>query len=77
MILRSIVIVEVNYFRPDYRSLLQQFIWQTDDIIPEIPRVHEFLNYWKDHIDAVIQEVLVCTQGSNHTRHAIFHEKLN
>ena len=77
MILRSIVIVEVNYFRPDYRSLLQQFIWQTDDIIPEIPRVHKFLNYWKDNIDAVIQEVLVCTHGTNHTQHAIFHEKLN
>ena len=42
---------------PDYNHVLQEFIWQTADIKPEYPRVHKFLNYWHDNIEAVISEV--------------------
>lgn len=42
---------------PDYTHILQEFIWQTADISPEYPRVHRFLNYWHDNIEAVISEV--------------------
>ena len=42
---------------PDYTHILQEFIWQTADIRPEYPRVHTFLNYWHDNIEAVISEV--------------------
>ena len=42
---------------PDYTHILQEFIWQTADIRPEYPRVHRFLNYWHDNIEAVISEV--------------------
>ena len=42
---------------PDYKHILQQFIWQTSDVRPEYPRVHRFLNYWHDNIEAVISEV--------------------
>ena len=42
---------------PDYTHILQEFIWQPADIRPEYPRVHRFLNYWHDNIDAVISEV--------------------
>ena len=53
----TIVTVSVFYWMPDYRHVLQEFIWQTDDIKPEYPRVHKFLNYWHDNIEAVIEEV--------------------
>ena len=53
----TIVTVSVFYWMPDYRHVLQEFIWQTDDIRPEYPRVHKFLNYWHDNIDAVIEEI--------------------
>tara|TARA_B100000745_G_C20035290_1_gene352597 strand:- start:131 stop:328 length:198 start_codon:yes stop_codon:yes gene_type:complete len=53
----TIVTVNVLYWMPDYQNILQQFIWQTDDVIPEYPRVHKFLNYWYDNIDAVISEI--------------------
>ena len=56
---RNVVTVEILYYMPDYNDIVQEFIWQTDDIIPEIPRVHRFLNFWKDHIEAVIKEVQV------------------
>ena len=57
LIKNTIVTVNVFYWMPDYQNGLQQFIWQTDDVRPEYPRVHKFLNYWHDNIDAVIEEI--------------------
>ena len=58
IILRNtIVTLNVLYWMPDYTHILQEFIWQTADISPEYPRVHRFLNYWHDNIEAVISEV--------------------
>jgi uncharacterized protein Usg len=56
---KTIVTVNVIYYRPDYRNILQDFVWQTPDEIPEMRRVHKFLQYWRDNIDAIISEVLV------------------
>ena len=53
----TIVTINVLYWMPDYTHILQEFIWQTTDIRPEYPRVHRFLNYWHDNIEAVISEV--------------------
>ena len=53
----TIVTINVLYWMPDYTHILQEFIWQTADIRPEYPRVHRFLNYWHDNIEAVISEV--------------------
>ena len=44
---------------PDYQNLLNEFYWQCEDIVPDIPKVHKFLNYWKDNIEAIIKEVKV------------------
>ena len=58
IILRNtIVTINVLYWMPDYTHILQEFIWQTADISPEYPRVHRFLTYWHDNIEAVISEV--------------------
>ena len=61
MILRrkSIVTVDILYWMPDYTNVLQEFVWQTSDIAPEYPRVHRFLNYWQENIEAVISEVRI------------------
>jgi uncharacterized protein Usg len=56
---KVIVTVDVLYWLPDYNDLLQQFIWQTNDTRPNYPRVHGFLNYWKDNVEAVIAEVQI------------------
>ena len=53
----TIVTINVLYWMPDYTHILQEFIWQTIDVRPEYPRVHKFLNYWHDNIEAVISEV--------------------
>ena len=62
---KSVVTVDVFYFLPDYTNILQEFIWQTEDVVPQYPRVHEFLNYWKDNINAVISEVIF-VNADNH-----------
>lgn len=49
----------VLYYRPDFKNLLQEFHWTTDDRDPDLPRVHGFLNHWHREIDAVIREVLL------------------
>lgn len=71
---RKLVLVDVRYFMPDYSNILQEFIWQTEDIVPDIPRVHKFLNYWKTNIDAVISEVSVSYDNNkvNHYRNVIY-----
>jgi uncharacterized protein Usg len=48
---------EVLYYLPDHPSLLQSFLWQTLDLAPRYPRIHRFLDYWKQEIDAVIHSV--------------------
>ena len=65
MIVKQQVLVNVRYWMPDYNNILQEFIWGTEDIVPEYPRVHKFLIYWHHNIDAVINEVLV---ADSHTR---------
>tara|TARA_Y100000004_G_scaffold100329_2_gene112472 strand:+ start:145 stop:378 length:234 start_codon:yes stop_codon:yes gene_type:complete len=69
---RELVIVNVNYWMPDYTNILQEFIWQTEDLVPEIPRVHKFLNFWHENIDAVISEVQVSTATQRDLRIADF-----
>ena len=44
---KNLVTVDILYYIPEH-TILQEFIWQTDDLVPDIPRVHKFLNYWKN-----------------------------
>ena len=62
----SIVTVDILYWMPDYENILQQFIWQTKDTIPEYPRVHKFLNFWHNNIDAVISEINIAESAGNY-----------
>lgn len=61
---RRLVTIEVLYYLPDYTSLLNSYIWQTEDEIPYLPRIHRFLIYWQHNIDAVIKDVSVCNAGN-------------
>lgn len=56
----TIVTVQVFYFIPNYRSLLNSFLWQTLDVSPRYPRIGRFLDFWRREIDAVIQDVVIC-----------------
>jgi len=55
----QLVTLDIYYYMPDYRNLLQEFIWQFEDIIPDLQRTHKFLNHWHQNIDAIVQEVQI------------------
>lgn len=50
---------EVLYYMPDHPKLLQTYLWQTLDVAPKFPRLHEFLEHWRREIEAVIHSVRV------------------
>ena len=56
----QIVMVNVLYYMPDQRHLVNEFCWQTLDIRPKYPRIHKFLDFWRREIDAIIKEVTIC-----------------
>ncbi|MEO0451119.1 MAG: protein usg [Pseudomonadota bacterium] len=56
---KGVLTTEILYYRPDYRSLLQSFVWQTLDEAPKFPRLAQFLDHWRREIDAVIHSVRI------------------
>ena len=57
---KVLVTLNVYYWMPDYENLIQQFIWQTMDVKPKYPRIHKFLDYWHNNIDAIVSEIQIC-----------------
>ena len=74
---KELVLVGIVYYMPDYTNLLNEFYWQCEDIVPDMPRVHKFLNFWKDNIEAVIKEVKVSVSNTNQIIKADFYRRLN
>ena len=62
---KTLITLNVFYWMPDYENILQQFIWQTMDIKPKYPRIHRFLDYWHNNIDAIVNEVVICDSERN------------
>ena len=56
---RTLITLNIFYWMPDYENILQQLIWQTMDVKPKYPRVHKFLDYWHNSIDAKLSEVII------------------
>ena len=43
-------------------------MWQTEDQLPEFPRIAKFLDYWDKNIDGPIKEVFIYDQGESEVR---------
>ena len=50
---------EITYHLPDYPDLLQNFIWQDLDIVPNFPALHRFLDYWSRNLEGRLHSVKV------------------
>lgn len=55
----SLLTAEILYWMPDHHDLLQSFVWQTMDLAPDFPRLHKFLDYWREHIEATLHSVQI------------------
>jgi uncharacterized protein Usg len=53
----SLATAEILYHMPDHPGLLQSFTWQTLDMSPRFPRLHQFLDFWVRNIDGLLHSV--------------------
>ncbi|WP_395687820.1 usg protein [Aestuariivirga sp.] len=59
----SLTTAEITYHMPDYRHLLQSFIWQDYDLAPRFPRLVKFLDFWTQNLDGPLATVRVAHAG--------------
>lgn len=65
---KALITIDVFYYLPDYPLLIEEFMWQVEDIIPEIKRVKKFILFWERNIDADIQEIMLAGLDSPDSR---------
>ncbi|MFN0193900.1 MAG: usg protein [Aestuariivirga sp.] len=56
----SLTTAEIMYRMPDYRNILQTYIWQDYDEAPRFPRLIKFLDFWTHNLDGPLAAVRVC-----------------
>ena len=54
----SLTTAEIMYRMPDYRDLLQTFIWQNYDIAPRFPVLIKFVEFWKAKLEGPLHSVM-------------------
>ena len=54
---------EILYHLPDHPQLLQTYIWQELDIMPQFPELHRFLTFWSHHLDGKLHSIRVATHS--------------
>jgi uncharacterized protein Usg len=50
---------EILYRMPDYRSVLQTFIWQEYDLHPKFPNLNKFLRFWEEKLEGPLHSVTI------------------
>jgi uncharacterized protein Usg len=73
----TVASVQVVYYIPDYLNLVNEFVWQTKDQLPEYPRITRFLDYWDKNIDGPIKEVYIYDHEESKIRHVNRKYKIN
>ena len=48
---------EFFYRMPDYRNVLNSFVWQDYDLAPDHPRLFKFIEFWQDEIEGPLHSV--------------------
>ena len=59
----SLTTAEIMYRMPDYRDILQTFIWQDYDLAPKFPRLIKFLDFWARNLEGPLASVRVAHSG--------------
>jgi uncharacterized protein Usg len=48
---------ELYYRLPDYRNVINSFIWQEYDLAPDYPELFRFIEYWQGNIEGPLHSV--------------------
>ncbi len=54
---QGLTTAEITYRMPDFRSVLQTFVWQDYDLAPRFPKLSEFLEFWRAELDGPLHSV--------------------
>jgi uncharacterized protein Usg len=49
----------ILYRMPDYKEILQTYVWQDYDLCPSFPVLNKFLNFWLETIEGPLHSVTV------------------
>lgn len=52
---------EITYHLPDYPELLQNYVWQGLDRLPEFPMLRQFLAFWDRNLEGRLHSVRVAS----------------
>ena len=58
----GLMTAEISYYMPDHPKLIQLFVYQQYDLAPRFPVLHQFLDYWRSDIEAVLHSVRIAHQ---------------
>ncbi|NDE90969.1 MAG: hypothetical protein EB059_07525 [Alphaproteobacteria bacterium] len=50
---------EILYRIPDHPQLLQSFIWQDLDLLPQFPVLRRFLSFWQTSLEGKLYQVRI------------------
>ena len=48
---------ELFYRLPDYRNVLNSFVWQDYDLAPDYPQLFGFIEFWQEKIEGPLHSV--------------------
>ena len=57
LIENDLTTIKVIYYLPDYDHILQEFVFQQYDIVPEYPKLTKFIKFWQRSIEARIHSI--------------------
>lgn len=47
----------ILYRLPDFRAVLQTYVWQDYDLAPDFPHMRKFLTFWETNLDGPLHSV--------------------
>ncbi len=50
---------EILYYMPDFPNLLQSYLWQSLDRVPDFPKLNDFLTFWEKKLDGKLHSVRI------------------
>ncbi|MES2749341.1 MAG: usg protein [Patescibacteria group bacterium] len=59
LMLHGYGLTTANFFyrMPDYRSVLNEYIWQDYDLYPDYPKLFSFIEFWQGNLDGPLHSV--------------------
>ena len=48
---------QLYYRMPDFKNVLNTFVWQEYDLAPDHPKLFEFIEFWQDSIEGPLHSV--------------------